>query len=949
MSKCLSIFSIARTRHARPNIIRRCHVTIFAYLSLVVTVAGSSDADLTPCEDIRDESVSLIRLTGRSFEERGPKQEADEEDQPADAPAPEGNQDEGDQPGDAPASVKGQERGAKQEADGGDEPADAPSRPEGNQDGGDQPGDSPASAEGQDDLPPPPPPGQAPPLLEDADPTEAEENEANFDGLPAEQDNEEEGQSKNETNKTAGEADKSWFLYGCQEAADSLGGENLEAATACKSVQEDYKDKCQEDWELMTKLVKNKRNMLRMDKGGNVRTRVAGGCGFLKDWTGSIVVQDWKDWLRRNHNMILFDPVGTPILRPVLPAVAANCNDTSYARAVDVANAFVAQASFQGANPQVLARPIVAADVIVCCLFVDPHSAAVVILAMDIPVEAPSTFMCKHKTSNSRNIEVYHWFKVAKDTKDCRDEYDAVKSVWVSKTKPSLNETTEGVGSKSAGINSLGKKFDEAMSSQASLVQLESQGPVPEDEPPPSVPAQAAMLLKPTRADPQASAGPPVAKEPRVDPQASPGIPVADEPPPSDSGQSSVAVPAANMSALGLGMKDQAVFHQEQTDPGKKLPCYFAGWTDETAATRSSPFDNFLDSVDQPDRNSEPRRYQGCPCVFPYQFNQVSYNQCTVTGGATPWCGLTPRVYAGSSTGWTFCTSLCPGWSFTSNGAASQRRAVASTQEMSDEAGLRTELESRMAQEQLQASTSQRLGLPMQEPMTSQDVGVQMQQQGTGQQPGMQGPGVLARMAGAGGSSTNSPCMCHFPFFYEGTEYHTCTMAGRNSLWCGTEREVGKDLKEGWIPCAPSCPGYLYSGMQSFGTTGCSCIFPFVFQGATYNTCTTAAWSSAWCGTSALVLSGTNNGWINCPSTCPQPVNLPGISQRRADSISSAVLAGLTRGERMAVIDRYFMDTQSGLAPGAGGAGSDSTNTQSGSPPDAGGAGTPFSTTEVGR
>eukprot|EP00747_Dinoflagellata_sp_TGD_P141007 gnl/TRDRNA2_/TRDRNA2_176077_c0_seq7.p1 gnl/TRDRNA2_/TRDRNA2_176077_c0~~gnl/TRDRNA2_/TRDRNA2_176077_c0_seq7.p1 ORF type:complete len:854 (-),score=117.06 gnl/TRDRNA2_/TRDRNA2_176077_c0_seq7:5-2566(-) len=853
MSKCLSIFSIARTRHARPNIIRRCHVTIFAYLSLVVTVAGSSDADLTPCEDIRDESVSLIRLTGRSFEERGPKQEADEEDQPADAPAPEGNQDEGDQPGDAPASVKGQERGAKQEADGGDEPADAPSRPEGNQDGGDQPGDSPASAEGQDDLPPPPPPGQAPPLLEDADPTEAEENEANFDGLPAEQDNEEEGQSKNETNKTAGEADKSWFLYGCQEAADSLGGENLEAATACKSVQEDYKDKCQEDWELMTKLVKNKRNMLRMDKGGNVRTRVAGGCGFLKDWTGSIVVQDWKDWLRRNHNMILFDPVGTPILRPVLPAVAANCNDTSYARAVDVANAFVAQASFQGANPQVLARPIVAADVIVCCLFVDPHSAAVVILAMDIPVEAPSTFMCKHKTSNSRNIEVYHWFKVAKDTKDCRDEYDAVKSVWVSKTKPSLNETTEGVGSKSAGINSLGKKFDEAMSSQASLVQLESQGPVPEDEPPPSVPAQAAMLLKPTRADPQASAGPPVAKEPRVDPQASPGIPVADEPPPSDSGQSSVAVPAANMSALGLGMKDQAVFHQEQTDPGKKLPCYFAGWTDETAATRSSPFDNFLDSVDQPDRNSEPRRYQGCPCVFPYQFNQVSYNQCTVTGGATPWCGLTPRVYAGSSTGWTFCTSLCPGWSFTSNGAASQRRAVASTQEMADEAALRAELESRKAQQLQQAGQAQQLGPQTQQPVMSQ---------------------------------------------------------------------VG---------------------------TGCSCIFPFVFQGATYNTCTTAAWSSAWCGTSALVLSGTNNGWINCPSTCPQPVNLPGISQRRADSISSAVLAGLTRGERMAVIDRYFMDTQSGLAPGAGGAGSDSTNTQSGSPPDAGGAGTPFSTTEVGR
>eukprot|EP00747_Dinoflagellata_sp_TGD_P140989 gnl/TRDRNA2_/TRDRNA2_176077_c0_seq10.p1 gnl/TRDRNA2_/TRDRNA2_176077_c0~~gnl/TRDRNA2_/TRDRNA2_176077_c0_seq10.p1 ORF type:complete len:476 (-),score=84.22 gnl/TRDRNA2_/TRDRNA2_176077_c0_seq10:84-1511(-) len=472
MSKCLSIFSIARTRHARPNIIRRCHVTIFAYLSLVVTVAGSSDADLTPCEDIRDESVSLIRLTGRSFEERGPKQEADEEDQPADAPAPEGNQDEGDQPGDAPASVKGQERGAKQEADGGDEPADAPSRPEGNQDGGDQPGDSPASAEGQDDLPPPPPPGQAPPLLEDADPTEAEENEANFDGLPAEQDNEEEGQSKNETNKTAGEADKSWFLYGCQEAADSLGGENLEAATACKSVQEDYKDKCQEDWELMTKLVKDERNMLRMDEGGNVKTKIAGGCGYVKDSTSSVVVQDWKDWLRRYRNLIQKDTGGSPILPPVLPAVEANCNDPLFAKAVDVVNAFVGRATFRSANPQVLTPLIVAADVKVCCLFVDPQhflanrvengfiqsvlSAAVVILAMDVPAEAPSAFICKHSTSNSRVVEVYHWFKVAKDTKDCRDEYDAARSVWVSKTKPSLNETTEGVGSKSPGIRSFG-------------------------------------------------------------------------------------------------------------------------------------------------------------------------------------------------------------------------------------------------------------------------------------------------------------------------------------------------------------------------------------------------------------------------------------------------------------------------------------------------------------
>eukprot|EP00747_Dinoflagellata_sp_TGD_P123952 gnl/TRDRNA2_/TRDRNA2_173916_c0_seq13.p1 gnl/TRDRNA2_/TRDRNA2_173916_c0~~gnl/TRDRNA2_/TRDRNA2_173916_c0_seq13.p1 ORF type:complete len:250 (+),score=32.00 gnl/TRDRNA2_/TRDRNA2_173916_c0_seq13:90-839(+) len=56
------------------------------------------------------------------------------------------------------------------------------------------------------------------------------------------------------------------------------------------------------------------------------------------------------------------------------------------------------------------------------------------------------------------------------------------------------------------------------------------------------------------------------------------------------------------------------------------------------------------------------------------------------------------------------------------------------------------------------------------------------------------------------------------------------------------------------------------------GVAGLPCLFPFSFNGAQYNCCTTASWSTSWCGTTATVIAGSTSGWGACASSCP---NLP--------------------------------------------------------------------------
>ncbi|KAM9855850.1 matrix metalloproteinase-9 [Aulostomus maculatus] len=102
------------------------------------------------------------------------------------------------------------------------------------------------------------------------------------------------------------------------------------------------------------------------------------------------------------------------------------------------------------------------------------------------------------------------------------------------------------------------------------------------------------------------------------------------------------------------------------------------------------------------------------------------------------------------------------------------------------------------------------------------------------------GPVVKTRYGNADGA------LCHFPFTFEGKTYTTCTSDGRSDdlPWCATTDDYGRDKKYGF------CPSEL---LYTFGgnADGAQCVFPFVFLGEEYDSCTTEGRSDAyrWCAT----------------------------------------------------------------------------------------------------
>lgn len=102
------------------------------------------------------------------------------------------------------------------------------------------------------------------------------------------------------------------------------------------------------------------------------------------------------------------------------------------------------------------------------------------------------------------------------------------------------------------------------------------------------------------------------------------------------------------------------------------------------------------------------------------------------------------------------------------------------------------------------------------------------------------GPVVKTRYGNAEGA------LCHFPFMFEGKSYSSCTTEGRSDKlpWCATTADYGKDKKFGF------CPSEL---LYTFGgnSNGKECVFPFVFLGETYDSCTTEGRDDEyrWCST----------------------------------------------------------------------------------------------------
>uniref|UniRef100_A0A8C4RNE8 Fibronectin type-II domain-containing protein n=1 Tax=Erpetoichthys calabaricus TaxID=27687 RepID=A0A8C4RNE8_ERPCA len=73
---------------------------------------------------------------------------------------------------------------------------------------------------------------------------------------------------------------------------------------------------------------------------------------------------------------------------------------------------------------------------------------------------------------------------------------------------------------------------------------------------------------------------------------------------------------------------------------------------------------------------------------------------------------------------------------------------------------------------------------------------------------------------------------CVFPFIYKGQTYNSCTMTDYSSLWCATTSNFDKDFQ--WTTCSTS-----------------SCVFPFIYKGQIYNSCTMTDYSIPWCATTS--------------------------------------------------------------------------------------------------
>merc|ERR1712058_136437 len=96
---------------------------------------------------------------------------------------------------------------------------------------------------------------------------------------------------------------------------------------------------------------------------------------------------------------------------------------------------------------------------------------------------------------------------------------------------------------------------------------------------------------------------------------------------------------------------------------------------------------------------------------------------------------------------------------------------------------------------------------------------------------------------------------CVFPFKYKGKEYKSCTYADSPTPWCSTMVDSsGTAITNRWGDCDTSNCQVETSSLTQCTTiagpqTNLPCIFPFKYQGVTYNSCTTASLGTPWCST----------------------------------------------------------------------------------------------------
>uniref|UniRef100_A0A8C5BGA1 Matrix metalloproteinase-9 n=1 Tax=Gadus morhua TaxID=8049 RepID=A0A8C5BGA1_GADMO len=163
--------------------------------------------------------------------------------------------------------------------------------------------------------------------------------------------------------------------------------------------------------------------------------------------------------------------------------------------------------------------------------------------------------------------------------------------------------------------------------------------------------------------------------------------------------------------------------------------------------------------------------------------------------------------------------------------------------------------------------------------------------------------------------------LCHFPFTFLGKSYSSCTTDGRsdNLPWCSTTADFGTDKKFGF------CPSEL---LYTFGGNSDDkpCVFPFVFLGETYDSCTTEGRSDGyrWCSTTDNFDNDMKFGLCPSRETAVVGGNSEGESCRfpfqfQGNSYDSCTSEGRNDGRLWcATTDNFDTDTKWGFCPDQG-------------------------------
>ncbi|XP_040580047.1 uncharacterized protein [Lepeophtheirus salmonis] len=145
----------------------------------------------------------------------------------------------------------------------------------------------------------------------------------------------------------------------------------------------------------------------------------------------------------------------------------------------------------------------------------------------------------------------------------------------------------------------------------------------------------------------------------------------------------------------------------------------------------------------------------------------------------------------------------------------------------------------------------------------------------------------------AGTCKTLEGIDCIFPFVYQGTSYSSCTNADYGStFWCATAVGPG-NVYTSYGSCSAECLSSSSGSTACQTASGISCVFPFTYNNVKYSSCTSVESSFPWCATS--VTNGEYNGRYGfCEDNCEVGVTVPVVTPTTTTTTTTNTTASPT-------------------------------------------------------